>query len=75
MLLAGVEGGGTTWRVAIAKGHPTNVVESDSFFTSDDARLTLKLVRNWLDEREFDALGVSTFGPIDPRPHSDKYGW
>eukprot|EP01084_Bolivina_argentea_P020031 37290_1 len=75
MRLAGVEGGGTTWRVAIAKGHPTNVVESETFYTSEDADVTLKMVKNWLDEREFDALGICTFGPIDPRPHSDKYGW
>lgn len=28
VVYAGVEGGGTTWRVAIAEGHPTNITES-----------------------------------------------
>ena len=28
VVYAGVEGGGTSWRVAIAEGHPTNITES-----------------------------------------------
>lgn len=28
VVYAAVEGGGTTWRVALAEGHPTNITES-----------------------------------------------
>ena len=67
VIYAGVEGGGTSWRVALAEGHPTNIVDSKSFVTKYDAREQLKEIKDWLSEREYDALGIGTFGPIDPR--------
>ena len=33
-LLAAVEGGGTTWVVAIARGVPSNVIEREEFPTT-----------------------------------------
>jgi fructokinase len=72
---AAVEGGGTTWRVAIAEGHPSNIVESEVYETIDDPVEQLRIIREWLDKRKFDALGIATFGPIDPRPGSSTYGY
>lgn len=67
VVYAGVEGGGTTWRVALAEGHPSNIVESQSFVTLDDAQEQLKEIKDWLSTRKYDCLGIGTFGPVDPR--------
>eukprot|EP00953_Heterococcus_sp_UTEX-ZZ885_P014470 8183-Heterococcus_DN1.PRE.1 len=74
-IYAAVEGGGTTWRVALAEGHPSNIIESEVYETIDDAVEQLRIIREWLDKRKFDALGIATFGPIDPRPGSSTYGY
>lgn len=66
-MYAGVEGGGTTWRVALAEGHPTNITESKSFKTVDNAQEQLKEIKDWLSTRKYDCLGIGTFGPVDPR--------
>lgn len=67
VIYAGVEGGGTTWRVALAEGHPSNIVESKSFVTLEDSQEQLKQIKDWLSTRSYDCLGIGTFGPIDPR--------
>jgi hypothetical protein len=63
-VFAGVEGGGTTWRVAIAVNSPTNIVEKAVFDTTTPEE-TLTKVKAWLDQRKFDSLGVASFGPVD----------
>ncbi|KAJ1617553.1 hypothetical protein T492DRAFT_1098967 [Pavlovales sp. CCMP2436] len=72
--LAAVELGGTTLRVAIAKGLPTNIV-TRATFVCDVPEATLGKVRAWLACQTFDALGVASFGPIEPRPSQPKYGF
>lgn len=164
VVYAGVEGGGTSWRVAIAEGHPTNITESkvkkhrvtdrqccfrlapidqpghvhldqlecardapkgvkpplqesrlphpvvfivfhppsfipcaderaiealalctkrasivlllsfavfyyfsQSFPTYPDSQRQLQEIKDWLSTRYYDALGIGTFGPVDPR--------
>lgn len=67
VVYAGVEGGGTSWRVAIAEGHPTNITESQQFPTYADSKQQLKEIKDWLSTRHYDALGIGTFGPVDPR--------
>jgi|UniRef100_A0A7S4LHB7 fructokinase len=74
VLLAAVEGGGTTWVAAIAKDHPENIIERAEWPTTSPAE-TLGLVRKWLDARKFDALGVATFGCIDPKLGSPTWGY
>eukprot|EP01147_Barroeca_monosierra_P010138 gene10138-2303_t len=73
-VFAGVEGGGTTWRAAIAVGSATNIVERETFDTEVPEK-TLTAIRAWLDERSFDALGIASFGPIEPNPDHHKYGF
>lgn len=67
VVYAAVEGGGTSWRVALAEGHPSNITETKSFVTLDDAQEQLKEIKEWLSTRKYDSLGIGTFGPIDPR--------
>lgn len=72
---AAVEGGGTTWRVAIAEGHPSNIIEMEVYETLEDSHKQLEIIRKWLDARTFDCLGIGTFGPIDPKKSSSTYGF
>ena len=74
MRYAAVEGGGTSWVVAIAVDDPTNVVERADFPTTTPAETIGKCVA-WLSARQYDALGVATFGPVDLAPHSPTYGY
>jgi len=72
---AGVEAGGTTWVVAIAHGDPTNIVERTEFPTTTPEEV-LEQVIGWLSARQFDCLGVASFGPIDlHRTTSETWGY
>lgn len=70
---AGVEGGGTSWRVAIAVDSPDNITEHASFPTTTPEE-TLGQVQAWLAQRQYDALGVASFGPVDPKEGSPTFG-
>ena len=59
---------------AIAVDSPDNFVEKEVFPTQDPAT-TLRSIRRWLNNRQFDAVGVATFGPIDAKIGSAKYGF
>ncbi|KAL1515207.1 hypothetical protein AB1Y20_004268 [Prymnesium parvum] len=72
--LAAVEGGGTTWVVAIAVGQPDNIVERAEFPTTTPDE-TLGRCVDWLRQFEFDSIGVASFGPVDLRPTSPTYGY
>ena len=76
-VLAGVEGGGTTWVAAVAVGEPDRIVTRADFPTTTPEE-TLPRIRDWLAaqhaERPFDALGVATFGPVDLDRQSPTYG-
>lgn len=73
-VLAAVEGGGTTWVVAIAHGAPDNVVERAEFPTTTPEE-TLGACVKWLSSRKYDAIGVACFGPVDLQPSSPTYGY
>jgi len=69
-----VEGGGTTFCCAIAEDSPDNIVEQAVFDTADPTTTTAK-VKEWLLARQFDAIGVASFGPIDAKVGSPTYGY
>ena len=71
-IFAAVEGGGTTFRMALAEDRPDNIIERAEIKTTTPDE-TLGKARAWLDARKFDALGVATFGPIEPRKSEKKY--
>eukprot|EP00930_Biecheleria_cincta_P042788 TRINITY_DN29442_c0_g1_i1.p1 TRINITY_DN29442_c0_g1~~TRINITY_DN29442_c0_g1_i1.p1 ORF type:complete len:372 (-),score=44.15 TRINITY_DN29442_c0_g1_i1:28-1143(-) len=72
---AGIEGGGTTWVVAIAEGSPGNIVERMEIPTTTPQEVLSQIVQ-WLSTRRFDCLGVASFGPIDlHRATSAKWGY
>ena len=71
---AAVEGGGTSWTVAIAIDQPDNIVEKLNIIT-ETPEITLGKIREWLNERQFDSIGVASFGPIDAKVGSPTYGY
>lgn len=40
---------------------------SQSFPTYPDSQRQLQEIKDWLSSRHYDALGIGTFGPVDPR--------
>ena len=75
-MVAGVEGGGTTWVCAVAYADsPEEIVERASFATEVDPAKTLSKVSEWLMSREFSALGIASFGPIDVNEDSETFGF
>jgi fructokinase len=74
MILAAVEGGGTTWVVVICDSEPSNIIDKAEFETTTP-EITLGLIKEWLKERPFDAIGVASFGPIDCNSSSSTFGF
>lgn len=72
--LAGVEGGGSSFVVALAAGEPLCITERAEFPTLVPPSRTLEQVCSWLAERQYDALGVAMFGPVDLRRESPTWG-
>lgn len=72
--LAAVEGGGTTFVVALGTGDPLNILEKVEITTKPSPADTLDAVVAWLSEREYDALGVACFGPVDLDTASPTWG-
>jgi len=73
---AAIEGGGTSWRVALVDDDPTNLdaVESAQFITTENPQEVMGEIKNWLRNKTYDALGIATFGPIDAKLGSPTYG-
>lgn len=79
-LVAAVETGGTTCVAALAYsnelGLPFDRLEVPS---NSDPRITLTILRRWLRQKIVNdgvtAVGIASFGPIDPNKKSDTYGF
>jgi fructokinase len=74
MRYAAIEGGGTSWLVAIAENEPNNIIERHRVHTTTPAE-TLGQIKEWLQSRTFDAIGIASFGPIDANPTSKYFGY
>jgi len=74
-VFAGVEAGGTTFRVAVAEESDLTVLLERVVIPTTTPDETLSAVSNWLKERKFDALGVACFGPLDLEPESEQFGY
>lgn len=74
MKFAAVEGGGTSWAVAIMEDTCDNIIERTRFSTTSPEE-TLGAIKTWLSERTFDAIGVASFGPIDANVNSEYFGF
>ena len=73
MKLGAIEAGGTKFVVAI--GDETGRIEKRESFPTTTPEETLAKVFAFFDQFDIEALGVGTFGPIDPDPNSPTYGY
>lgn len=73
MKLGAIEAGGTKFVVAI--GDENGTIEKRESFPTTTPEETMSKVFHFFDQYEFDALGIGTFGPIDPDPQSPTYGY
>jgi fructokinase len=76
-LFGGIEGGGTKFVCAVGSG-PNEIIEKVRFPTTTPDETTGKAIhffKKYLDEpQKITALGVATFGPIDPVKSSPTFG-
>ncbi|WP_418965461.1 ROK family protein [Cetobacterium sp.] len=73
MKLGAIEAGGTKFVCGIADENG-NIFERASFPT-ETPEITLKKVYDFFKDKGVEAIGVGSFGPIDPNPNSDTYGY
>lgn len=72
MLFAGIEAGGTKFVCAIGNENG-EILEKESFPTSTPDKTMSKVV-DFFKGKEFVAMGVGSFGPIDPDEKSETFG-
>ena len=76
-LYGGIEGGGTKFVCAIGTG-PDHIVAETTFSTSTDSTATIGEAIAFFgahsQEQPLTAVGIASFGPVDPDPHSPHYG-
>lgn len=74
----GIEGGGTKFVCAIGTG-PDNIVAETSFPTTKDSAATIgkaiDFFRTHSQNEPLAAVGIASFGPVDPDPRSPEYGY
>jgi len=76
-VFGGVEGGGTKFVLLIGTG-PDDIVDEAQFPTTTPVETLGRVVEFFARPREgvrLAAIGVSSFGPIDPDPLSPTYGY
>ncbi|MGL4868512.1 MAG: ROK family protein, partial [Cetobacterium sp.] len=73
MKLGAIEAGGTKFVCGIANENG-EVLERVSFPT-EEPNVTLKKVFEFFKDKGVEAIGVGSFGPIDPNPESETYGY
>jgi fructokinase len=76
-VFGGVEGGGTKFVLLIGTG-PDDIVDETQFPTTTPVETLGQVVEFFARPREgvrLAAVGVSSFGPIDPDPTSPTYGY
>ncbi len=76
-LLAGIEAGGTKFVCAIGDQHG-KILEQVEFAT-ESPDITIPKVIGFFQVQQkqfpFSAIGIASFGPVDPNPKSDTYGY
>jgi len=77
-LWGGIEAGGTKFVCAVGTG-PDDVREETRFPTTTPKETIQRAVAFFDEQRRrhgpLDAIGVSSFGPVDPDPASDTFGY
>jgi fructokinase len=74
-LYAGIEAGGTKFICAVGSG--PDDIRADVQFATTTPQETIGRVLDFLQpfRAELDAVGIASFGPVDPNPASPTFGW
>ncbi|MBW7460647.1 ROK family protein, partial [Paenibacillus sepulcri] len=72
MRIGAIEAGGTKFVCGIGNEHGD--VEDRVSFPTEQPEVTLANVINYFRDKQVEAIGVGTFGPIDIDPSSPTYG-
>ncbi|MBN1468785.1 MAG: ROK family protein [Fusobacteriaceae bacterium] len=73
MLIAAIEAGGTKFVLGI--GNENGEILERISIPTEDPSITMRKVVEFFQNKKFDAIGVGSFGPIDPRLESETYGY
>ena len=77
-LVGGIEGGGTKFVCAVGSG-PDDIRDEIRFPTTSPQE-TIDLALQFFQAQrtkhgDLAAIGIASFGPVDPNPSSSKYGY
>lgn len=73
MIIGGIEAGGTKFVCAVGNEHG-EIFERISFPT-EEPEIVLNKVLDFFNDKNIQALGIGSFGPIDLNPASETYGF
>lgn len=74
-LYGGIEAGGTKFVCAVGTG-PDDIRAETRFPTTSPAETIQRAIRFFREQPEpVAAVGIGSFGPVDPNPASPTYGW
>ena len=73
MLIGAIEAGGTKFVCGIANEHG-EILEKVTFPT-ESPEITMNNVVNFFKNKNIQAIGIGSFGPIDPKKDSPTYGF
>ena len=74
-LYGGIEAGGTKFICAVGSG-PDDLQAETRFLTTTPEETIERAIQFFQDQPEpVQAVGIGSFGPVDPNPQSSKYGY
>jgi fructokinase len=73
-VFGGIETGGSKWSCAAGTG-PNDVRAAVTFPTTTPEHTIGQAVSFFEEHGPLDAIGIGSFGPVDPRPSSPSWGW
>lgn len=79
-LRGGIEAGGTKFLCTVSHGYEHGFLARTRFDTGSAPAALLKQVADWFVEAQqqfgkIEAIGVASFGPVEPDPRSDRFGF
>ena len=73
MIFGTLEAGGT--KMVLSTGNEKNELLEQTMIPTEAPDITLPRMISWFREKEIQALGIGSFGPVDLNPASPTYGW
>ncbi|EHB56561.1 MULTISPECIES: ROK family protein [Paenibacillus] len=73
MRIGAIEAGGTKFLCGV--GNELGIMEDVVHFPTEHPDVTLSRVISYFSEKNVDAIGIGSFGPIDLKPSSTTYGF